>query len=203
MAWPGSETFFCGGRLVSGPDWRNALLTSGLVLVPMALFCAFVAPVYIAEVPHGWLVAAAGAAWAAVTVALLLVTACTDPGVLPRRDGEARPQGVPQQRRVPVHSVDVVVNLNRTCGIYQPPRAHHCSINDDCIEKFDHRASLPRPPAPARPPCLAGWGGAAVVGAKVSEAHARARTPPPPPPPQTARGSGTPSGCGTTASSSP
>ncbi|GHP08221.1 hypothetical protein PPROV_000696200 [Pycnococcus provasolii] len=138
MSWPGSETFFCGGRCVSGPDWRNAFATAGLILVPTALFCAFVAPVYIDEVQQGWLVAAAAAVWASMTVTVLMITACTDPGILPRRDPARRLTGVPQQRHVAVNGVDVVINLNRTCGIYQPPRAHHCSVNDDCIEKFDH-----------------------------------------------------------------
>lgn len=32
----------------------------------------------------------------------------------------------------------VTVRYNDTCHFYQPPRAHHCSVNDNCIERFDH-----------------------------------------------------------------
>ena len=32
----------------------------------------------------------------------------------------------------------VVIRYNDTCHFYQPPRAHHCSVNDNCIERFDH-----------------------------------------------------------------
>lgn len=32
----------------------------------------------------------------------------------------------------------VQVRYNDTCHFYQPPRAHHCSVNDNCIERFDH-----------------------------------------------------------------
>jgi palmitoyltransferase ZDHHC9/14/18 len=37
-----------------------------------------------------------------------------------------------------VNGYKVVVRYNETCGFYQPPRAHHCSVNDNCIERFDH-----------------------------------------------------------------
>lgn len=32
----------------------------------------------------------------------------------------------------------VTVKWNDTINQYQPPRAHHCSANDDCVDKFDH-----------------------------------------------------------------
>jgi palmitoyltransferase ZDHHC9/14/18 len=32
----------------------------------------------------------------------------------------------------------VSLKWNDSCHFYQPPRAHHCSVNNDCIEKFDH-----------------------------------------------------------------
>lgn len=37
-----------------------------------------------------------------------------------------------------VNNHRVVIRYNDTCHFYQPPRAHHCSVNDNCIERFDH-----------------------------------------------------------------
>lgn len=122
-------------------------------------------------------------------VAWLLVTACSDPGVLPRQepDEEWLAGRKPRTKEVIVngHPVQVGVNsvvpafntqmphqrqyciwlwlhgafaksadwqicshtqtspppqvrYNDTCHFYQPPRAHHCSVNDNCIERFDH-----------------------------------------------------------------
>jgi palmitoyltransferase ZDHHC9/14/18 len=41
-------------------------------------------------------------------------------------------------RVVMVNGHPVTVRYNDTCHFYQPPRAHHCSVNDNCIERFDH-----------------------------------------------------------------
>jgi hypothetical protein len=37
-----------------------------------------------------------------------------------------------------VNNQKVTIRYNDTCHFYQPPRAHHCSMNDNCIERFDH-----------------------------------------------------------------
>jgi hypothetical protein len=41
-------------------------------------------------------------------------------------------------KEVFVNGHKVVIRYNDTCHFYQPPRAHHCSVNDNCIERFDH-----------------------------------------------------------------
>jgi palmitoyltransferase ZDHHC9/14/18 len=40
--------------------------------------------------------------------------------------------------RCHVTASQVSLKWNDSCNYYQPPRAHHCSVNNDCIEKFDH-----------------------------------------------------------------
>lgn len=37
-----------------------------------------------------------------------------------------------------INGKKVMLKWNDSCNFYQPPRAHHCSVNNDCIEKFDH-----------------------------------------------------------------
>ena len=32
----------------------------------------------------------------------------------------------------------VTLKWNESTHFYQPPRAHHCSVSNDCVEKFDH-----------------------------------------------------------------
>eukprot|EP00197_Chlamydomonas_leiostraca_P005011 CAMPEP_0202872828 /NCGR_PEP_ID=MMETSP1391-20130828/22109_1 /ASSEMBLY_ACC=CAM_ASM_000867 /TAXON_ID=1034604 /ORGANISM="Chlamydomonas leiostraca, Strain SAG 11-49" /LENGTH=394 /DNA_ID=CAMNT_0049553967 /DNA_START=468 /DNA_END=1652 /DNA_ORIENTATION=- len=70
----------------------------------------------------------------------LFLTACRDPGIIPRQepDEEYLMGRKPRTKDVLVNGHKVVIRYNDTCHFYQPPRAHHCSVNDNCIERFDH-----------------------------------------------------------------
>ncbi|CAI7898674.1 unnamed protein product, partial [Closterium sp. NIES-53] len=82
---------------------------------------------------------------------ILLVTASRDPGIVPRNlvppqpDEEAgeqaaggAPKKLPRAKEVVVNGHTVKVKYCDTCLLYRPPRCSHCSICDNCIEKFDH-----------------------------------------------------------------
>lgn len=78
---------------------------------------------------------------------LLLLTSGRDPGIVPRNTNPPEPEiieGQTPQLRLP-RTKDVVVNgitvktkYCDTCMLYRPPRCSHCSICNNCVEKFDH-----------------------------------------------------------------
>ncbi|KPP65646.1 palmitoyltransferase ZDHHC9-like [Scleropages formosus] len=88
-------------------------------------------------------------------LAMLLRTSFSDPGVLPRAlpdeaafiemEIEATNGSVPAGQRPPPRIRNVQINNQivklkycYTCKIFRPPRASHCSICDNCVERFDH-----------------------------------------------------------------
>ncbi|PHT54036.1 putative protein S-acyltransferase 7 [Capsicum baccatum] len=160
QTWKGRNRFFLGGRFVFGPDIRALFLTLFLILVPVALFCAFVSRGLVDAFPHrlGYLIVAISLIFSALIVILLLLTSATDPGIVPRNahppdaDDECEtssistsclgsqtgPVSLPPMKNVTVNGIVVKVKYCKTCMLYRPPRCSHCSICDNCIERFDH-----------------------------------------------------------------
>ncbi|XP_042295225.1 palmitoyltransferase ZDHHC18 isoform X3 [Sceloporus undulatus] len=123
--FPGRTRFFCGGRLMLARHSGVFLLTLGLILATNALFFAFDS---------------------------LLQTSFRDPGILPR----ATPSEAADLEkwidnmgtstyRPPARTMEVVINKYMvklkycyTCKMFRPPRTSHCSVCDNCVERFDH-----------------------------------------------------------------
>ncbi|KAH9614606.1 hypothetical protein KSS87_004319 [Heliosperma pusillum] len=87
---------------------------------------------------------------------LLLFTSASDPGIVPRNshppeeefcyesasaEGGGKPTPslqFPRTKEVLVNGFPVRVKYCETCMLYRPPRCSHCSICNNCVEKFDH-----------------------------------------------------------------
>lgn len=88
---------------------------------------------------------------------LLLLTSARDPGIVPRNlhppeeefqyessasvDASGRPTPslqLPRTKEVFVNGLPIRVKYCDTCMLYRPPRCSHCSICDNCVERFDH-----------------------------------------------------------------
>lgn len=150
---PGKNTFCCDGRVMMARQKGVFYLTLFLIIGTCSLFFAFECP-YLAV--H---LSPAIPVFAVVlflfVMAMLLRTSFSDPGVLPRAlpdeatfiemEIEAANGNVPPGQRAPPRIRNVQINNQivklkycYTCKIFRPPRASHCSICDNCVDRFDH-----------------------------------------------------------------
>ncbi|NXO41362.1 ZDHC9 Palmitoyltransferase, partial [Locustella ochotensis] len=150
---PGRNTFCCDGRIMMARQKGIFYLTLFLILGTCALFFAFECRYLAVQLSPAIPVFAA--VLFLFAMAMLLWTSFSDPGVIPRAlpdeaafiemEIEATNGTVPQGQRPPpriknfqINNQIVKLKYCYTCKIFRPPRASHCSICDNCVERFDH-----------------------------------------------------------------
>lgn len=149
----GRNRFFCRGRCVAGPpiDLKFQLCSWCSMLLPSLFYFAFCAQ-YLWQHVSPWLPVLTLIVLLSTAI-LWLLTACTDPGIIPRaalqcqcpeiQNDVARVTGC---RPLAFDGVDCITRSEEeqgyrfceTCNIIRPPRASHCRDCDNCVLRFDH-----------------------------------------------------------------
>ncbi|OWM71410.1 probable protein S-acyltransferase 7 [Punica granatum] len=155
QTWKGSNIFFLQGRLIFGPDVRSLGLTLFLIVAPISIFCIFVARKLMDDFYGNWgtSVMVVAVVFTIYDLGLLLLTSGRDPGIIPRNAHPPEPEfdantdtgaaqtpqlRLPRIKEVEVNGVTVKIKYCDTCMLYRPPRCSHCSICNNCVERFDH-----------------------------------------------------------------
>lgn len=151
--FPGKNRFCCDGRVMMAKQTGIFYFTCTLIIVTSGLFfcfdCRYLAVNVTPAIP------AFGAALFLFVISTLFRTSFSDPGVIPRATPDEAadierqievPNAVsPGTYRPPPRTKEVVVKGQViklkycfTCKIFRPPRASHCSLCDNCVDRFDH-----------------------------------------------------------------
>ncbi|XP_066573778.1 palmitoyltransferase ZDHHC18a isoform X2 [Amia ocellicauda] len=148
--FPGRNRFYCDGRIIVARQSGVLPLTLGLILVTSGLFFIFDCP-FLVEHLTACIPAIGGALFLFVVVSLLQ-TSFSDPGIQPRAtpdeaadiekqidsSGSSTYRPPPRTREIVINNQVVKLKYCFTCKMFRPPRTSHCSLCDNCVERFDH-----------------------------------------------------------------
>lgn len=138
---------------MTAPHSGVFLLTLVLIIGTCTLFFIFDCP-YLAARVSAWIPGVGGALFI-FSLSALLRTSLSDPGIIPRAsqleaayierqisvpDSSNLPtlRPPPRAREILVRGHQVKLKYCFTCKMFRPPRASHCSLCDNCVDRFDH-----------------------------------------------------------------
>ncbi|XP_018610020.1 palmitoyltransferase ZDHHC18a [Scleropages formosus] len=150
QVFPGRNRFFCDGRIMVAKQSGVLPLTLGLIFITVGLFFAFDCP-FLMEHLSRFVPAIAAVLFLFVIISLLR-TSFTDPGILPRAtpeeaadverhidtSGSSTYRTAPRTKEILINKQLVKLKYCFTCKMFRPPRTSHCSLCDNCVERFDH-----------------------------------------------------------------
>uniref|UniRef100_A0A3Q3IQQ2 Palmitoyltransferase n=1 Tax=Monopterus albus TaxID=43700 RepID=A0A3Q3IQQ2_MONAL len=150
-SFPGRSKFYCDGRIMMARQTGVFCLTLVLILVTSGLFFTFDCPFLALQLTTA--IPVIGGVLFLFVLGTLLRTSFSDPGVLPRAtpdeaadlerqidvaNGSTGYRPPPRTKEVVINGQTVKLKYCFTCKIFRPPRASHCSLCDNCVERFDH-----------------------------------------------------------------
>ncbi|KAF7690473.1 putative palmitoyltransferase ZDHHC14 isoform X1 [Silurus meridionalis] len=153
QVFPGRNKFYCDGRIMMAKQSGVFYLTMVLILVTSGLFFTFDCPFLASNLSPA--IPAIGGILFLFVMVMLLRASFSDPGVLPRATPDeaadverqidaangvsgASSRPPPRTREVLINGQTVKLKYCFTCKIFRPPRASHCSLCDNCVDRFDH-----------------------------------------------------------------
>eukprot|EP01103_Thecamoeba_quadrilineata_P011158 TRINITY_DN2603_c0_g1_i1.p1 TRINITY_DN2603_c0_g1~~TRINITY_DN2603_c0_g1_i1.p1 ORF type:complete len:325 (-),score=28.81 TRINITY_DN2603_c0_g1_i1:52-1026(-) len=152
---PSSSETHCDNSLVSGPDRGGFYFLFASIIILSIVFFSITGPYLWIKLNPVLCVIPIYPIFQ--LLATLFLAGYSDPGIIPRdykkRDnpkptnneqerGTYQSQNQKPAKYVKIKSIPFYLKYCKTCEIYRPPRASHCPVCNNCVEKFDHHCSV-------------------------------------------------------------
>ena len=132
----GKTKFWCNFFCVSGPQYHNVFFAFILISLTQAcLLLIFIKAYSQISILYQIIISFIFYIFELIN---MILGCCTDPGVLPRHPKDLYYiTNRPLLRQV-INGHKIIVPFCYTCSMFRPPRTSHCSVCDNCVERFDH-----------------------------------------------------------------
>lgn len=145
--------------MIFGPDAGSLFLTVLLIGGPAITFCLqMLSKIKEHDRILGYTVFIVGVTLTFSDLLFLFLTSGRDPGIVPRNsqppesedafdvntpsmewvNGRTPHLRLPRTKDIRINGHSIKVKYCDTCLLYRPPRASHCSICNNCVQRFDH-----------------------------------------------------------------
>ncbi|XP_023768502.1 probable protein S-acyltransferase 3 isoform X1 [Lactuca sativa] len=159
QVWKGRNKFCCGGRLVFGADGGSVILSTILIGAPAITFCIkMFFNIKNDKTNFGFVELSIGIILTLLDLIFLFMTSASNPGIVRRNkrppeyeesfdfrsqslrwmNGSVMSMRIPRIKDMLVNGHTIKVKYCDTCMLYRPPRASHCSVCNNCVQRFDH-----------------------------------------------------------------
>jgi len=132
----GNVKFWCNLFCVTGRRYYHIFFAFGLISIPyIGLLVILIMAHNIVSITFIIIISSLLYIFQIINV---ILGCSTDPGILPRQGKDFYyTTNRPLQRKV-INGHYIMLTYCYSCSLYRPPRTSHCSVCDNCVERFDH-----------------------------------------------------------------
>ena len=132
----GNVKFWCNLFCVTGNKYYHIFFAIGLISIPYAgLLVILIKAQNLISITFIIIISSLLYIFQIINV---ILGCSTDPGILPRQGNDFYyTTNKPLQREV-IGRHYIMLTYCYSCSLYRPPRTSHCSVCDNCVERFDH-----------------------------------------------------------------
>ena len=132
----GNIKLWCNLFCVTGKRYYHIFYAFGLISIPNVLLLFILIKAH-DLIPITFIIIISSLFYIFQIVNIILGCS-TDPGILPRQGKDFYyTTNRPLQRKV-INGHYIMLTYCYSCSLYRPPRTSHCSVCDNCVERFDH-----------------------------------------------------------------
>ena len=132
----GNNKLWCKLFCISGPQYYNIFFAFILISLPNACLLYIYIRAY-SQISILYQIIISFFLYI-IEIIMMILGGCTDPGILPRHPNDL----YYNTNRPLLHTVlngnKIILAFCYSCSMYRPPRTSHCSVCDNCVERFDH-----------------------------------------------------------------